>query len=115
MPNRGTVRVGAGADGVVRAHLAGEFDTTNAAHLRAVLVRAVDQAGEPGLEVDLSAVRFVDSMGLGALVAAFHRARGRGVPFRVGQASPVAARLLNMTGLARLWCSRDDDNHPIYA
>jgi anti-anti-sigma factor len=116
MPNRGTVHVGAGADGVVRADLAGEFDSTNAGRLRDALLRAVEQAGEPGVEIDLSAVRFMDSMGLAALVAAFHLAHPRAVPFRVGRSSVNATRLLEMTGLARLWgLSGNGQNHRICA
>ena len=119
MPNRGMLEVEAGPGGVVVARLAGEFDTTNAARLRSALLGAVEQAGEragePGVEIDLSAVRFMDSMGLGALVAGFHLARRRGVPYRVGRASPAAARLLTMTGLARLWGLREDHGRPAFA
>jgi anti-anti-sigma factor len=53
--------------------------------------------------VDLSAVTFMDSVGLAALVTGFKSVRAAGLPFVVAAASPSAARLLRMTGLARLW------------
>jgi anti-anti-sigma factor len=92
-------------DGALVANLSGEFDTTNAAGLRAELLGAVHRAGRAGVVVDLVGVRFLDSVGLAALVVAFKTAHRQRLPFRVGQTSEFSARLLQITGLDRLWAS----------
>jgi anti-anti-sigma factor len=73
---------------------------TTARPLREVLLEAVPHASGQGVAVDLSAVTFMDSVGLAALVTGFKSARAAGLPFTVAAASPSAARLLRMTGPA---------------
>ena len=55
----------------------GEVDLFTAPRLHAALVEAAS-GGAPALLVDLSAVTFIDSAGLGVLVAAFKRSRAHG-------------------------------------
>lgn len=66
----------------------GEVDVYTSPRLRERAVEAVD-AGARDLVVDLRKVEFLDSTGLGALVAVLKRVRGR-------------------EGTLRLVCSRDD-------
>ncbi len=66
--------------------------------------RLVELAGEPGLTLvlDLSALEFISSMGLGAIVAAHLRTRHTGGNVRLA-AAPVRIReLLDMTRLSAL-------------
>jgi anti-sigma B factor antagonist len=87
----------------------GEFDTTTAELLRRALLDAARKAPAAGLVVDLSAVTFMDSMGLAAVIAGFQAARAAAVPFSVAAASPFVAKLLTLTGLAALWLSASGD------
>jgi anti-anti-sigma factor len=90
-------------DGAMVVHARGELDFLAAAGLRKVVVDAVEHASPSGVALDLSAVTFIDSVSLAALVSGFKTARAAGLPFAVSAASPTATRLLQMTGLARLW------------
>jgi anti-sigma B factor antagonist len=90
-------------DGAMVVHARGELDFLAAAGLREVVLDAVEHAGPSGVALDLSAVTFIDSVSLAALVSGFKTAHATGLPFAVSAASPTATDLLQMTGLARLW------------
>jgi anti-anti-sigma factor len=50
--------------------------------------------------VNLDGVTFVDSSGLGGLVAGYHTATAIGIGYRIGPAAtPAVARVLTVTGL----------------
>jgi len=53
--------------------------------------------------VDLSGVQFMDSSALSALVQAHERARERGQQFVLLRPSPACAKVLNITGLDRVF------------
>lgn len=76
----------------------GEIDLANAHRLQEVLADASQQRPTP-LAVDLLYVTFIDSTGIGALVAACHAARALGVPFTIRQLSPFLAEQLRRVGL----------------
>jgi anti-sigma B factor antagonist len=90
-------------DGPATIHGRGDLDMTTTGVLRRIVAEAVEHAGSYGVALDLSAVTFIDSVGLAALVAGFKATRARGLAFTVAAASPAATRLLQMTGLASLW------------
>lgn len=88
----GFVLDGAGDDGVLR--LAGEVDFNDAALLQACVAQA---AADGPIELDLSAVRFVDVAALGAIVSAAARTGpGREVCLRGAQ--PLVRRVLALMG-----------------
>lgn len=60
--------------GLTVVSLAGDIDVFESPRLREELQRLID-AGHQHLAVDLNAVRFLDSTGLGVLVGIFHRLR----------------------------------------
>jgi anti-anti-sigma factor len=62
--------------GVVIAAIAGEIDVSSVAQFRARLSELADNGGT--LVVDLNRVAFIDSSGLGALVATARRIAGHG-------------------------------------
>lgn len=76
----------------------GEIDAATAPTLTADLARAVS-AGAGPVEVDLSAVTFIDSSGLRALIVARRDAEAAGQTLRIVEASDVVTRLLDVTGL----------------
>ena len=76
-----------GADGTVVVEIRGEIDVANADRVRQVLLNASRQ--QPvRLVVDLLHATFIDSTGIGALVAGCHAARELGVPLRIRQPGP---------------------------
>jgi anti-sigma B factor antagonist len=94
----GTVRKG---DACI-VTISGEVDIYTSPALKAALAAAsVD--GCRVLVVDLNAVGFIDSSGLGVLVGALRRAREAGGDLRVVSGQEAVARILRITGLDRVF------------
>jgi anti-anti-sigma factor len=83
--------------GVVIAAVAGEIDVSTVAQFRERLLELADDGGT--LIVDLNRVTFIDSTGLGALVATAGRAAEHGGSLYAVCAQPQPRRLLWMTGV----------------
>jgi anti-sigma B factor antagonist len=97
-----------GASHVVLA-VAGDVDLASAPQLRSGLAEAVERY--PGVVVDLAGVGFMDSTGLGVLVASYNRARTAG--HRVVLACPQqivknALRIVQVDHLIDVYESLDD-------
>jgi len=102
-----TIRVEADASSVV-VLLSGELDLATSSELSATLDPA--SATGPGeVVVDLSAVTFLDTRGVGVILAAQEGLRARSVRLAVRRPSPVARRLLARLALAGLM--EDGDGH----
>ncbi|MBG0831988.1 STAS domain-containing protein [Planomonospora sp. ID67723] len=84
---------------IVRA--AGELDLATAPLLRAELERVWALPELPVLIMDLSELRFCDSTGLSALIAALKRSRARGTRLMLAGLTGAPARVLTITGLAK--------------
>jgi anti-sigma B factor antagonist len=82
--------------------LEGELDAYSAPALVACLDDLAHQ-GTPALVVDLSHVSFVDSTGLGTLVAGYNAAVERGGTFELVACDPRVVRVLEMTSLDQLF------------
>jgi anti-anti-sigma factor len=83
------------------ATISGELDMNATFGLEPELERI---AGEPGvrtLVVDLGAVDFIDSAGLGLLLATHDRLRSDEIGFRLANPSASVRRLLQITGAGR--------------
>ena len=79
MPNDPTVRYEpADPDGLVVATLTGELDLDRADEVRDSLAATAGQPGCRYLRVDVSGLGFIDSSGLGAIVACLKHIRERG-------------------------------------
>lgn len=79
------------------------------AHTVDALVAQLEQLdGDSDVRVDCSAVTFMDSSGLRALLAAHNRLAGSGGSVRVVDASPFVRRLLDVAGLAPVLLDADD-------
>jgi anti-sigma B factor antagonist len=83
---------------VATVALRGEIDVLTVDQVRVALTGAL--ATHPAeLVVDLTDLRFIDSTGLGALIAGFQRARDAGVPFRLAHPTPAVRQILVLSGL----------------
>ncbi len=98
--------VGAGLDTDIRTAggravlaVGGEVDLGTAERFRNALLEA---QGSPRVVVDLSAVTFLDSSGLHALVAAYHRVPAGG-ELRVVGLRPNVRKVFEITGLLALF------------
>lgn len=86
---------------------AGEIESTNASLLRERLIEVfTSQDVASHLVVDLSQVSYMDSVGLGVLVGAYHRAVGVNATMTVVASGPVR-RVMELTGLGKLWTLAD--------
>jgi len=84
--------------GTLVFRLRGSLDLATAPTVRAALADATEK-GNQELIVDLTALEFLDSTGLGVLIGAHRRAAERGGSFRLIVADGPISRLLNITGL----------------
>jgi anti-anti-sigma factor len=78
---------------------AGELDMAAAFKLESGLDPLLDDEAVEAVQLDLSEVDFVDSAGLGALLALRERAQDRGIALEISRASDPVRRLLGLTGL----------------
>jgi len=88
-------------DGVAVVRVVGELDLATAPQARTAVVRALASGG-PDLELDLTAVDFVDSLGLGVVVSALKRVRSRGGHLVVVAAADRVRKPFELTGLDAL-------------
>src|SRR6185437_7671989 len=85
--------------GAVIAELAGDIDMSTVAGLRERLFGLAD-SGQP-LIVDLNRITFIDSAGLGVLVAVARRVDGHGASLHAVCSRPQTRKLLWLTGVDR--------------
>lgn len=76
----------------------GEVDVHSAPQLRDRLGEVIE-AGHTSVVVDLSWLQFIDSTGLGALVAAFNQATAAGTSFRLVCKADRLLKVFRITGL----------------
>lgn len=86
-------------DGCAVCQPVGELDSYTVCRLRQVLA---ELAASPRLVMDLSAVVFIDSAGIGALVGGVRRVRGLGGQVAVACNRPSLLRALSTTGFDRI-------------
>jgi anti-sigma B factor antagonist len=87
--------------GSASARLSGDLDIVTSDDVKRELVGLVD-AGHTSLALDLSDVGFVDSSGLGVLVAVHRHAEAQGGEFVVRSTPPQVRRLFEITRLGDL-------------
>ncbi|GIF62036.1 hypothetical protein Ais01nite_00710 [Asanoa ishikariensis] len=86
-------------DGTVVLELRGELDVAVNDALRDVLEQTIRIERPPLLVVDMRHVTFVDSTGMGALVAGLNAAREHQVRFGVHAVAPFVEKQLRIAGL----------------
>jgi len=97
VPEEPATRLDRDAD-VVTMALHGEVDILTVDEVRRSLTEAVESRPS-AIVVDLSALSFIDSTGLGALIFGFQRAREAGIGFRLARPSPNVRQILTLSGL----------------
>ena len=85
-----------------RVEVAGPLDSAGSATLLAKLDRLIDE-GRHHLVIDAAGVTFCDSSGLSALVRSRARAVEMTGSLRLASPSPHVRRLLELTGLTRMF------------
>jgi anti-sigma B factor antagonist len=87
--------------GVLLLEVTGDLDAANSQILRDALVPAIDQEGGV-IVIDMTEVNYIDSVGLGTLVAGLKRANEHGAQLRFVVTNPQIQKVLNITGLVRV-------------
>ncbi|MCE3004889.1 MAG: STAS domain-containing protein [Xanthomonadaceae bacterium] len=88
-------------DGLHLVKVAGEVDLSWSQSIRKAVLDALGRA--PAVGVDLSAVTYIDSSGIAALVEGFQSARGKGQKFALVAASPQVRAVLQLARLDRVF------------
>lgn len=95
-------------DGTACVAVLGEIDFTNADELSRGIEDAVSRWAPRAVRVDLRSATFIDSTGLGALIAGYRTATQSDIRFVVVNPSRGFRRVLAVTGLCELF-SLDQD------
>jgi anti-sigma B factor antagonist len=82
--------------------VAGNLDAFTAARLRDACTRLL-RAGHHDLVLDLDAVTFIDSSGIGVLVGTLRKAKALGGDLRLVCASQQVHRVFKLTGLGKMF------------
>ncbi len=80
-------------------HPQGELDVATVEGLRQQWLEEVDARRPDRLVVDMTDVTFLDSTGLGAIVALQRRQRPHGGVVAITNAGPMVAKVLQLTGM----------------
>ena len=91
------------ADGAIVVDVRGTLDAATVDALRHSLLTTLHAERPVTMIVDLTFVTFMDSMGIGALVAGYNAARETGTRFVLRNPSEFVHRQLRVTGLADLF------------
>jgi anti-sigma B factor antagonist len=86
-------------DDAVTLTIEGEVDVATAPALRDELYRLIDR-GTKRIVVDLAAMDFIDSTGLGVFVGALKRSREGGGELELRSLKPAARKIFDITGLS---------------
>lgn len=88
-------------DGVVLIRLSGEVDLSWSQQVRHAVLDALEK--NPAVGVELSAVSYIDSSGIAALVEGFQSARSRGSRFALVRISDAVRAVLELARLDRVF------------
>jgi anti-anti-sigma factor len=91
--------VGPDVDGLLTVLLHGELDFSNTGEFAAVIRAALEEHRPRAVCIDLSAVTFLDSSGIGLLVQAMWAAEAVPARFQVRDPQPLVLDQLRLSGL----------------
>ncbi|HKS98505.1 MAG TPA: STAS domain-containing protein [Rugosimonospora sp.] len=92
-------------DGAVLISPHGEIDADNAHEIREAVSGLLATSQPAGIKVDMVHVSFIDSVGIGALVACYHAAAASGIRLLVTNPTAYVHRVLYVSGLLGLFGS----------
>jgi anti-sigma B factor antagonist len=101
-------------DDIVRLELSGSLDVASAPKVRDLLIRLIGE-GHHRLVLQMSAVDFVDSIGLGVFVGTVHRLRPHDGVLVVAAPSAQTRKVFEITQLVRVIRLYDDTDAAIQA
>ena len=93
--------------GISEVRLVGEIDVFASPEVKSALVSTIKD-GHNFLVVDFAKVSYIDSTGLGALVAALKAARDNGGSIAIVCKDPQIRRIFDVTGLVKVFGMYDD-------
>jgi len=102
-----TVRTPRTSDDICVVELDGEIDVSAAPAVKTALFDLL-RAGHLHLAIDFARVRYIDSAGLGVLVAALKRAREADGTIAIVCTNSQIRRIFEITGLAKVFEMVDD-------
>ena len=91
------------ADGVVVISPQGEIDADSVHEIKDAFSGLLATGQPSAVEFDLTAVTFIDSVGISALVSCYHAAAASGVGMRVTNPTEYVHRVLYVSGLLGLF------------
>jgi anti-sigma B factor antagonist len=91
----------ADCDGAMRLNVVGEIDMATVDPLTDTMISIIRGQKPKRLVVNFADVAFLDSLGVSALVAAWHLASTSDVDFAVTNCRPNVLRVLEITGLVK--------------
>jgi anti-sigma B factor antagonist len=91
--------ISTGTDGVLGVTLRGEIDFTRSAQISEAIRAAVERERPGVVRVEMAEVTFLDSSGIGVLLAAMKAAQQVLAAYRVEHPSPKVFDQLRMSGL----------------
>jgi anti-anti-sigma factor len=80
-------------------HPQGDIDVASVEHQRGQWLAAVEERRPRRLVIDMTDVTFLDSTGLGAIVALQRRQRSHGGVVAIANAAPQVQQVLQLTGM----------------
>ncbi|MFO8007548.1 MAG: STAS domain-containing protein [Candidatus Brocadiia bacterium] len=99
---------------VTVVELEGRLDASTAPDIKAELHELIEQ-GRARLVVNLEALEFIDSAGLGVLVSSLRRAAGEGGDLRVAEVPPFCRSIFELTRLTRVFSVTESESEAIAA
>jgi anti-sigma B factor antagonist len=88
--------------------LTGEVDSYNAPQLREAMVRLIEQ-GQPNLILNLTRVDYIDSTGLGVMVAGLKRATENGGSVQIICPNPTIYKVFQITSLNKVFVIHENE------
>jgi anti-anti-sigma factor len=97
------VQIRSDVDGSLQIELAGDIDYTNSGAVVGAIRAAADEASPKAICIDLGAVTFLDSSGIGVLVISNQLAGSLGAEYAIVRPSRNVFEQLRLTGLVDLF------------
>ena len=98
-------------DGIAHLVVVGDIDLAAKAALEEQIARHIAMDNITALHVDIAAVAFIDSTGIGALVVCRHAADDAGKPLTISGAHGRVADMMELTGV-RWWLAGEPGPRP---